>query len=746
MKKIMTMLLSLAAMGACANADLVHRYEFNGDTNDSIGEAHGTLGTFGVIEDGRLYTGRDAEGNWIDQGAGPNVNGGVSLPIDAIEGITDQFTIEVWFFAYAPQGAYHTLYCFDDGTTDNHIIATPVRGEDQGWRAGIHVKENVDGLTVADAIMRSHALDVWPDNPDQGPRQMLLTYDGVNLRYYTNGALFTDSNSQVVNTVPVTGLNMQDFVTQIDISAGAPYNDNMLKGYVDDFRIYNEALSEDEVAGIFAIGAQATAGDIQSVIDFTATTPTPEDGADMVGTVVGTGSSASVTVDLAWNTAMDPANPEVFNADVQKHYVYISEDLSDPNNSTDLSLIATVNASGATGEYQVTSLALDGLYKWRVDEGVIVGGAVTGPTDPNSIEGPTWTFSSMPSMPVITTQPMRALKWAGESYDMSIVVDSITTPVYTWYKSTDNVISEDDLIVGTNSDILNFADISSDDAAFYYCAVTNDSEIVVNSAVAQLEMAALVAEFNFENDLNNTVSDSNGTGYVGEEIGEMTYDAGKVGNAIAFNGTDEYVQTECFVRNSYTIEMWVKTEQTAGTGGWWLGAGLVDGEMPGNVADYGVVLSGTGFALGSGPSSTTIVSGKPINDGLWHYCVATRDIDTGDMKVYVDGQMEGTAEDQDTGITQNVTDFLNIGKIRSDSRYFDGMIDEIKIYNYAIDEMTVAAKYVAYEPDASVCIQTLKPSTTLDLHEDCVINVLDFAEIAESWLDCAIYPDCFDLE
>ena len=76
MKKFMLFLLAVAAFGAVANAGLVHRYEFNGNANDSIGTAHGTLGAGGTIADGKLITDGTAYGT--------NISAGVSLPLTAI--------------------------------------------------------------------------------------------------------------------------------------------------------------------------------------------------------------------------------------------------------------------------------------------------------------------------------------------------------------------------------------------------------------------------------------------------------------------------------------------------------------------------------------------------------------------------------------------------------------------------------------------------------------------------------------
>ena len=130
-----------------------------------------------------------------------------------------------------------------------------------------------------------------------------------------------------------------------------------------------------------------------------------------------------------------------------------------------------------------------------------------------------------------------------------------------------------------------------------------------------------------------------------------------------FNGVNSYVQITNRVDNDFTIAFWVKTTQTAGTGQWYNGAGLVDGDYPGVANDFGTALLGGKFAFGVGNPDTTISSSATINDGNWHLCVATRQQTTGLMKVYVDGALSATGyADRNT---QNASARLLFGAIAS---------------------------------------------------------------------------------
>src|SRR5688500_13288820 len=71
--------------------------------------------------------------------------------------------------------------------------------------------------------------------------------------------------------------------------------------------------------------------------------------------------------------------------------------------------------------------------------------------------------------------------------------------------------------------------------------------------------------------------------------------------------------------------------------------GLVAGEMGGGAADWGCSVLDSKFAFGVGAPDTTIRSNKSVNDGRWRHIAATRNSDTGEVKIYIDGVLDKTA-------------------------------------------------------------------------------------------------------
>jgi hypothetical protein len=185
--------------------------------------------------------------------------------------------------------------------------------------------------------------------------------------------------------------------------------------------------------------------------------------------------------------------------------------------------------------------------------------------------------------------------------------------------------------------------------------------------------------------------DASGDGNNGTVSGATWNPNGKVNGCLSFNGVNNYVGITNPVSTDFSIVFWVKTTQTAGTGQWYNGAALVDGDYPGTANDFGTALVGGKFAFGVGNPDTTILSTNAINDGNWHLCVATRAQSTGVMNLYVDGNLQATG----TGNTNvlSASAVLMFGQTASGGGYFNGSLDEIKIFNRALGNNEVTALY-----------------------------------------------------
>ena len=185
--------------------------------------------------------------------------------------------------------------------------------------------------------------------------------------------------------------------------------------------------------------------------------------------------------------------------------------------------------------------------------------------------------------------------------------------------------------------------------------------------------------------------DATGSGNNGIVNGATWNPNGEINGCLSFNGINNDVQITNPINTDFSIAFWVKTTQTAGTGEWFNGTGLVDGDYPGKANDFGTALVGSKFGFGVGNPDTTIVSTTSINDGNWHQCVATRVQATGAISIYVDGNLQAVGTGNQNPL--NASTLLLFGALASGGGYFNGSLDEVKIYNRALGNNEISALY-----------------------------------------------------
>ncbi len=161
------------------------------------------------------------------------------------------------------------------------------------------------------------------------------------------------------------------------------------------------------------------------------------------------------------------------------------------------------------------------------------------------------------------------------------------------------------------------------------------------------------------------------------------------GQALHFNGVNQAVTLPRVVGlDDFTISFWMKTTQTGGAGEWSDGKGIVDANVEGSFADFGVSLLGDKVAFGlgglgynaQGVADTTITSNTIVNDGQWRHVTATYNASTGAMMLYLDGALEASADGPRGART--TPQAIRLGAIQSltTSGYYNGSLDEVRLY------------------------------------------------------------------
>ncbi|MFM2163604.1 MAG: hypothetical protein RL325_41, partial [Planctomycetota bacterium] len=164
---------------------------------------------------------------------------------------------------------------------------------------------------------------------------------------------------------------------------------------------------------------------------------------------------------------------------------------------------------------------------------------------------------------------------------------------------------------------------------------------------------------------------------------------GVIGKCFRFDGGDDRVEIERPVGDDFTISFFFRTTDVGGGSDgdrrWFLGKGLVDGEIPGIVRDFGVSYISHGYvSAGTGDPETFVSSGPGHNDGRWHHVAFTRQRATGDIALYVDG----VAVDRARGSKARLDSprKLSIGGMLPGGGAFSGDIDEVRFYDRVIGE------------------------------------------------------------
>ena len=116
-----------------------------------------------------------------------------------------------------------------------------------------------------------------------------------------------------------------------------------------------------------------------------------------------------------------------------------------------------------------------------------------------------------------------------------------------------------------------------------------------------------------------------------------------------------------------------------------------------NALEYQINAAGKLDCIIYTPGSTTVL-GVTVLNALWHHVACV--YDGSNISIYVDGALDNiTAK---TGDMASNTRPITIGGHENGNQYFNGLIDEVKIYNFSLTPQQIAANYNAGAPRYSL--------------------------------------------
>lgn len=223
--------------------------------------------------------------------------------------------------------------------------------------------------------------------------------------------------------------------------------------------------------------------------------------------------------------------------------------------------------------------------------------------------------------------------------------------------------------------------------------------LIISFAQAGLE-DGLVAYYPFNgNAIDQSGNSYDGTVYGGTNLIQDRF--GNLNNAYAFNGTDGYIGIESYNgisgTNARTVSAWFQT--TAGpyqtiaqwgedtTGNLWLVSIDRWGKMA--VAAY----------------EGGVYSDAEVKDGQWHMVTAVLEqgeSSSENIQLYIDGQLSSVPyEDTQCTINTLTNNITRIGAWENSNglvRFFEGSIDDVRIYDRALSSNEILQLYNVPEP------------------------------------------------
>ncbi|MFH1572270.1 MAG: LamG-like jellyroll fold domain-containing protein, partial [Gemmatimonadota bacterium] len=185
-------------------------------------------------------------------------------------------------------------------------------------------------------------------------------------------------------------------------------------------------------------------------------------------------------------------------------------------------------------------------------------------------------------------------------------------------------------------------------------------------------------------------SDATRSGHTGVPVNGVTYAPGVVGQALAFDGADSYVEVDSRIGNygpsDFTVEAWL-----------WLDApptqpGPIVAKSNGDDDGLALVVDENSHLTAriAGRQGVLRLTGRrPVSPAVWHHVVLVRD--GVDLRLYLDGEPDGVVSAPGNIVVESVSPLL----LGGDSQTFSlsGRLDEIALRDRALSADEIQATY-----------------------------------------------------
>jgi len=230
---------------------------------------------------------------------------------------------------------------------------------------------------------------------------------------------------------------------------------------------------------------------------------------------------------------------------------------------------------------------------------------------------------------------------------------------------------------------------------------------------AQTPPPGLIATYSFDEGSGLSANDGSGNAHTGVISGATWTIAGKYGSALSFNGTNSWVTVadanDLDLTTGLTLEAWV-FPTAAATATTWRNVLIKErsgGEIYNLYADTDTHVPAAYVVRSANPGTPVGVNGVaqvPLN--TWTHLAMT--YDTATVRLYVNGTLVRSSAT--TGALLTSTGALRIGGNSVWGEFFQGMIDEVRVYNRALTQAEIQTDMAT--PVTGATLVTRSPNDT----------------------------------
>ncbi len=523
-----------------------------------------------------------------------------------------------------------------------------VKPQGGNWRT-VALKERSGGLAYAlysntDTGRPSGEVRTSTSNETRGPAalpsgtwsHLAATYDGSTLRLYVNGAQ--------VSSKSATGA-LANGSGPLRVGGNSVWAE-WFSGQIDDLRVYNRALTASQLQT-----------DMNTPVG--GTPPTADTQAPSAPSGLVASGQTQTQITLGWNASGDDVG-------VTGYSRYRNGAL----------------VSSATGtSFNFTGLACGTSYTLAVDAYDAAG---------NRSSRPSVSASTSACSPAPDTQAPTAptgLTAGGQTQ---------TEITLSWNSSSDNVgvtgysrYQNGTLVSGGTGTSFSFTGLTCGTsytlAVDAYDGAGNRSTRPSISASTSTCAggAGPVAAYSFDNATGTSLADNSGSGNTGSISGATWTSAGKSGGALAFDGVNDIVtvadKASLDLSTAMTLEAWIRPTASST----W--RTVVTKETSGNLT-YGLFSNSDApqpsaiVTIGASPAQTITRGSSEVAMSNWTHLAST--YDGAVLRLYVNGTQVSTTNV--TGAMANSGGALQIGGNNIWAEWFQGQIDDLRVYNRAL--------------------------------------------------------------